>query len=138
VSRKNQNFSLYRGESKIVFIALSNADGTEFDPTGCAMRWWMAKSPYSIINNDDEVLVEKTLEDGGLVLATGGVNVRLIASDTFVVPNIYYHELKVFLPGGGVAMTCTGYIMVRSSSDMRSRPELDAGAAAVVGAGTVT
>ena len=47
MSKRNQDFDLYQGESKVIFIALANADGSPFDPAGATMSWWLARTSHS-------------------------------------------------------------------------------------------
>ena len=44
---RNQNFSMHVGETKTVFVALTNEDGSAFDPAGSTMEWWLAKTSHS-------------------------------------------------------------------------------------------
>ncbi len=136
MSKANQNFSLYRGETRVVFIDLDAASGQPFDATGSLMRWCLARTPYAI-DDGDEILIEKSLGDG-LAVTTGGVNITLLSSDTYLDPNLYYHELRVFLPNGGESLSCTGTVHVRAALDLRPRVEIDVGNAVIDGTGTVT
>jgi hypothetical protein len=115
VSKRNQNFDMYIGEDKVVFISLFNADDTPFDPAGATMEWWLAKT-----NHSDKV-ISKTLSSG-LVLSTGGVNVIIESDDTYdLKPEIYYHELKVTVPSG-LSVATVGAVHLRPALDMRVTP----------------
>jgi len=112
VTKRNQDFDMYQGESKVVFIKLDNADGTPFDPTGATMEWWMAKTSHS------SKTLQKTI-GSGLILSTGGVNISLESEDTYdLKPEIWYHELKVTSPSG-LSVVTVGAVHLRPALDMR-------------------
>jgi hypothetical protein len=103
---------MYIGETKTIFIALTNADGTPFNPAGATMEWWLAKTSHS------DKTVRKTLSSG-LAISTGGVNILLESEDTYdLKPEIWYHELKVTLPSG-LSVTTVGAVHLRPALDMR-------------------
>ena len=115
MSKRNQNFDMYIGESKLVYIALTNADGTAFNPAGATMEWWMAKTNHS------PKLFSKML-NSGLVVSTGGVNVSIESADTYdLKPEIYYHELKITTPSG-LSVATVGAVHLRPALDMRVTP----------------
>jgi hypothetical protein len=137
VAKTNQNFTMYRGESQIIFIEVDTSSGGSFDPAGSTFQWWVARSPYSIAN-DDGVLIKKSTTVGNIDLVTKGVNVTIDAADTVnMQPNIYYHELKILLPGGGVSVATVGNMILRPALDMSSS-KLGAGAGHLTGTATVT
>jgi hypothetical protein len=103
---------MYVGESKTVFIALTNADGTPFNPVGSTMEWWLAKTNHSAKT------VSKTLSSG-LAISPGGVNVILESDDTYdLKPEIWYHELKITMPSG-LSVATVGAVHLRPALDMR-------------------
>jgi hypothetical protein len=113
MSKRNQNFSLYAGESPLIFIELDNPDGTPFDPSSSTMHWWAAKTNHEA---SADVLIKKSLGSGLTVVPSSGVNLKLSATDTVnLAPGYYYHELKLFMPGGDVSLACTGTMVVRGS-----------------------
>ena len=112
MSKRNQDFDLYAGESKVVFIAITNADGTPFDPAGSAMEWWLAKTSTS------DKIVAKTL-GSGLAISPGGVNIILDSEDTYDLrPELYHHELQV-TKDVRVSVVTVGTVHLRPSLDMR-------------------
>ena len=131
MSKRNQDFDLYAGESKVIFIKLDNADGTPFDPAGSMMEWRLAKTSHS------DATLQKTL-GSGLILSTGGVNVVLDSADTYDLrPEIWYHELKV-MTGDKVAVTTVGHVHLRPALDMRGSVSAIAKPATVSPVATVT
>jgi hypothetical protein len=111
VTIANQNVTIYRGDSKLLFIELTNADdGTPFVP-GAA-----AEIKYRIAFNASEIrqpLVFKTL-GSGVAQVPGGVNIALSPDDTNLFPRQYYHELKIE-DLGDVMTAMTGVVWVRPS-----------------------
>src|SRR5262245_45845884 len=137
MTKTNQDFHLYWGESKTIFVDLNNPDGSPLNPANTQMQWWLAKTWHSIDADDDGVMIKKSLGDG-LTIVTNGVNIQLDAADTQLMPEIYYHELKLFLPGGGVSSAMVGTAVIHPALDMRPRPNIAISAASVSGSGTVT
>jgi len=116
VSLDNQNFSMRVGESRLVFFELDVSDGSPFNTAGSSMQWWLSKTPFSM---GTDVLVKKT-SASGIAIVTNGINVTLTSDDTDDLdPGYYYHELKVFLPGGGLSSAANGTVRLRPSLDMR-------------------
>ena len=116
MSKRNQDFDLYSGEAKTIFIKLDNADGTPFDPAGTAMEWWLAKTSHS------DKTVAKSLISGGILIVAGGVNVVLTSEDTYdLKPEIWYHELQI-VKAGAMSVACVGCCHLRPSVDMRPVP----------------
>jgi hypothetical protein len=113
VTKRNQDFSMHIGESKTVFISLLNEDGSVFDPAGSTFEWWLAKTSHSA------QLLQKKLNTG-LVLTTDGINVILNSADTYdLVPELYYHELKIYLGSTGLSVSTVGTVHLRPALDMR-------------------
>jgi hypothetical protein len=96
VTIRNQNVKINRGDSVTIFVAVTNADGTSFDPTANAVfKWRLTNNAYDL---DEEALIRKDL-GSGISLVTSpikGVNISLSDLDTTLPPGFYYHELKVW------------------------------------------
>lgn len=109
---RNQTVKINRGDSAVLFIALTNADGTQFDPTvNAVMRWRLSRTAYT---PEARTLVRKSL-GAGLTVVTApikGVNVTLDAGDTDFFPGLYYHELKIW-DGGDVTTATTGTFVIK-------------------------
>ena len=111
---RNQNFSMHVGEAKTVFVALTNEDGSAFDPAGSTMEWWLAKTSHS-----DKIMQKKLGE--GLRLSPGGVCIVLASADTYdLPPELYYHELKLNI--GSTGLSVVGTVHLRPAPDMREVP----------------
>jgi len=107
----NQDLSLYRGDSAIVFVGLTDAVGDPFDPTtAAAIRYRVATSAHAV---NSEALIQKDMDDG-ITAAEGGVNIVFTLYDTALPPATYYHELKVYDSSlGDVATAMTGSLIIR-------------------------
>jgi hypothetical protein len=127
VTIANQNVVMHRGDSKTLFVELTNADGTPFNPAaGAEIR-------YSIAFNASEVgapLIFKELGNG-IVPATvddkTGVNITLTPADTNLFPRQYYHELKVE-DQGDVTTAMVGVILVKPALQPWTLAEMEAAA----------
>jgi hypothetical protein len=74
-----QDVLVYRGDTVALTIALTQADGSPFDPSlNAQIKWRVSRTRYSPV---DEALVRKEL-GAGIELATGGVSVALESADT--------------------------------------------------------
>ena len=111
---RTQNFSMHAGEAKTVFVALTNEDGTPFETAGTTMEWWLAKTSHS-----DKIMRKKLGE--GLRLSPGGVCIVLLSADTYdLVPELYYHELKIYM--GSTGLSVVGTVHLRPAPDMCEVP----------------
>lgn len=105
----HQNLRVHRGNSAKLVIDVTNADGSPFQPALEAdFKYWISTSPHAL---QGEALVAKTLGNG-ITVVPEGVEVVLSATDTDLVPGLYYHELKVWNLDD-VATTMTGYVVVK-------------------------
>lgn len=121
----NQNVDVFRGDTKVIFVALTAADGSPFDPSivGVDVQWRMAKTSHAL---ESESLIRKYY-GSGITVATGGVDVALDAADTDHDSGIYYHEMKVF-DGSDAATVMTGVFIIRKALLMGRQVTPPAGA----------
>ena len=111
---RNQNFKIYRGNSATLSVAVTQADGSPYDPTlNAIIRWRLAKTSSS---DEVDALARKSLVSG-ITLAPGGVNIVLDPVDTDYPPGVYYHELKIE-DAGDVATSMTGFVIIKPSVSM--------------------
>jgi hypothetical protein len=109
----NQNCNLFRGEDKVISVGMTGYDLV----TAASLKWWMATSPYALV-----ALLEKSLGSG---IAVNGTNadITITAADTAdVVPEIYYHELRINLSDGSSKVAMSGNIVVRMSLNVELVP----------------
>jgi len=114
---RNQNAKINRGDSVTLFVALTQADGTPFDPTlEAVIKWRLLRNAYDM---ESSALVRKDL-GAGITIVTApikGVNISLSALDTNIFPRYYFHELKVF-DGGDVTTAMSGLIILKRAVQM--------------------
>lgn len=109
---QNQTVKVNRGDTVLLFVALTQADGTPFDPTiNAVMRWRLSRTSHT---PEDKSLVRKSIGDGIEVVTSPvkGCNITLEAGDTDFFPGLYYHELKVW-DVGDVTTAMTGTFIIR-------------------------
>lgn len=113
MTKRNQNIKVCRGDSASVVVDVTQADGTEYDPTiNAQMRYRVARTSHA---TDNEALVRKSLGSGIVSSPTGHVTITLNPEDTDFEPGIYYHELKVH-DGVDVATAMQGAFVVRKAA----------------------
>lgn len=89
---RNQNVKLYRANSALLSVAVTQADGSPYDPTlGAQFRYRVALTSHA---DDSEAMVQKHF-GAGIASITGGVAITLNPEDTDFDPGVYYHELQV-------------------------------------------
>lgn len=114
----NQNFKCYAGNSHVIHVALTQADGSPFDPTiGATLRWRMTQFPW----DDTKSVVQKEWGNGIASASDGGINITMSSTDMDLKPGLYYHELKVW-DGDDVNTALVGYIVIKPSAQMNDHP----------------
>ena len=104
----NQNFQLFRAEDKVLKVEMTGYDLA----TATDIEWWLARSPYS---DPAEILVAKTLVAGIAVVGTT-VEITLASADSVaLIPDIYYHEMRLKQADGAVKVVMTGNALIRMS-----------------------
>jgi hypothetical protein len=102
----NQNCQLFCGEDKVIKVEMTGYDLT----TATGLNWWLARSPYAI-----ETMLAKFLNSGIEVNGTA-IEITIDSTDTeMIIPEIYYHELRVVLADGSLKIAMTGNIILRMS-----------------------
>lgn len=114
---KNQNVKINQGDTVTLFVALTQADGTPFDPTiNAVMKWRLLRNAY-----DDalEALVKKDLGTGITIVTAPvkGVNIALNVVDTNLPVRFYHHELKIF-DVNDVTTAMTGLVIIQRAVQM--------------------
>ena len=111
---RNQNVKIYRGNTVSLSVAVTQADGSAYDPTlGAQFRYRVAKTSHA---TDDEAMVRKALNDG-IASVTGGVTITLGPDDTNFDPGVYYHELRV-ADGNDVSTAMIGAFVIKPAVQM--------------------
>ena len=114
---KNQNVKINQGDTVTLFVALTQADGTPFDPSiNAVMKWRLLRNAY---DNVSEALVRKDLGSGITVVTAPikGVNIVLNVIDTNLPVRYYHHELKIW-DVNDVTTAMTGLVIVKRAVQM--------------------
>jgi hypothetical protein len=115
VTVRNQNVKVYRANSASLSVAVTQADGTEYDPTlGVQLRYRVALTSHA---DDSDAMVQKSLGAGIVSNGTGGVTITLNPGDTDFDPGVYYHELQV-IDGTDKSTAMTGAFVVKKAVRM--------------------
>lgn len=110
----NQDVDLFRGDSALLEISLTDANGDPFVLTaGGTIKYRVANTAHA---SEDEVLIRKEL-GAGIDLFDGVAEITLLSEDCDLTPQSYYHELKIY-DQGDVATAMTGNFLVRQSLRM--------------------
>src|SRR6266576_6868897 len=114
---RNQNVKINQGDTVTLFVALTQADGTPFDPTiNAVMKWRLLRNAY---DNALEALVKKDLGTGITIVTAPvkGVNIALNVVDTNLPVRFYHHELKIF-DVNDVTTAMTGLVIIQRAVQM--------------------
>jgi hypothetical protein len=110
----NQDVDVYRGDSALLEIVLTDANGDPFALTaGGTIKYRVAPTAHA---SEDETVIRKEL-GAGVDLFEGVAEITLLSEDTDVIPQDYYHELKIY-DLGDVATAMTGNFKVRQALKM--------------------
>jgi len=133
---RNQNAKINRGDSVTLFVALTQADGSAFDPSlNAIMKWRMLRNAY---DTEQGALVRKDLGAGITVVTAPikGVNISLSAADTDLFPRYYYHELKIW-DGADTTTAMTGLIILKRAVQMVSELNVEPASRTIMLSGEV-
>lgn len=130
----NQNAVVFRGNSASLVVALTQADGTPYDPTlDVEIRYRAARSRYA---DESECVIRKESGAGVSDLGGGSISVDLEPSDSDIDPGVYYHELRIW-DGTDVATALIGALIVKPALKMTSTQALSPSAAVIQLSGQV-
>ena len=111
----NQDAKVYRGDSLLLHVELSQADGTPFDASGSDLEWMVATSPSSL---ETDAVIRKTLGEG-ITVVEGGVDIALSTTDTDLPVGAYCHQLRI-VDGDDASTAMTGTVVIRPAMNMIS------------------
>lgn len=110
----NQDVDVYRGDSALLEVQLTDANGDPFALTaGGTIKYRVAPTSHA---SEEETVIRKEL-GAGVDLFEGVAEISLLSEDTDLIPQSYYHELKIY-DLGDVATAMTGNFQVRQSLRM--------------------
>ncbi len=112
----NQNLEIYRGDSAVVFVGLTDEAGEPFDAnTATAIHYRVSKTTHALNN---EAVIFKEM-NAGIAAAEGGINISFNSNDTDLLPALYYHELKILGSVlGEVSTAFVGNVTIRRALKM--------------------
>lgn len=108
MTKKNQNFEIYAGDTKDIIIAVTDAAGAAVNLSGATAKWVLKKNA-SASNS-----AYKTTGNG-ITVVGGVVTVRMNSADTQGLQGRYYHEAEVTDVSGNVSTILTGYVTIEPS-----------------------
>jgi len=112
---ENQNFEMYRGDTKNLYILIEDDDvGGYLDLTGASAVW----SLYD--PNTDEILITKTTVSGidiSVPYTNGELVIHMLPIDTqnLEPANYYFYEVEVTDAFDQIATVTTGYVHIKKS-----------------------
>lgn len=110
----NQDVDVYRGDSALLEIQLTDANGDPFALTaGGTIKYRVAATSHA---EENEAFIRKELGKG-VDLTNGVAEITLLSEDTDILPQDYYHELKIY-DLGDVATAMTGNFKIRQALRM--------------------
>jgi len=112
MTRRAQDVIVYRGNTALVSIMLTTADGSPIDVSDpdLAIKWRLAGTFAS-----DNDMVLKELNTGGITLTPDGVaSIALASTETDFDPGVYYHEMTI-TSSGDVDTALTGALVIKAA-----------------------
>jgi hypothetical protein len=110
----NQDITIYRGDSALLNITLTDVNGQPFTlGPGGTVRYRMANTSHSGLA-DTHIIKEL---NAGVMLSAGVASVSILSEETDLPPDSYYHELKIY-DGGDVATAMTGNFQIRPAMQL--------------------
>ena len=109
MARTGQNFELYQGESKEVYVYVQSQWGGHYDLTGASVRWRMQ---YQALDPVPPFL-EKSSGSGITIPnpAQGLIKIDLEPQDTEVLPGgFYHHQVEVTEQDGTISLVTEGRV----------------------------
>ena len=100
-----QDFTMHKGDTKDISVAVVDGDGNDVALAGCTIVWSMATDV------DETALVTKTTAAADITIAGNDFSFTLDPADTSgLAAGQYYHEAQVTDAGGDVATVTVGII----------------------------
>ncbi|SFE43889.1 hypothetical protein SAMN04487969_102520 [Paenibacillus algorifonticola] len=109
VAEKNQNFSMFAGESKKVIVSVTGCGGTPANIEGSNVQWVLKENRWTVGN-----LVDKELNNGIEVSdnTPGQFTLFLEPEDTEGLSGLYYHAAEITDLSGNISTVFVGYITI--------------------------
>jgi hypothetical protein len=108
-----QDFTIYKGDTLVITVTVTNSAGAAKDLTSASIEWSAGHSPDRPAN-----ITKTTAEGGGVSItnAAGGIfTITLTATDTAAMDDVYFHRAQVTDSGSNVSTVLTGWITVKEN-----------------------
>lgn len=105
MTRTNQDFTMWSGDSKVLEVTVTDADGDAVNLTGASIDYVM----------QDDADISKSVGDGISITspATGGLfEITLDPSDTTALAGDYHHECEVTDSSDNVSTVFVGTVTI--------------------------
>lgn len=109
MTKINQNFSMYSGDTKFIDITIVDGNDVPVEITGTTIKWVVKRNVRSSVNN-----VLKTTTDGISIIdpLVGKFQVKLDPEDTDRLSGEFYHEAELKDVQGNVSTILTGTLTI--------------------------
>lgn len=104
MTKKNQDFEMFAGNSKDIIITMADSSGL----SGATIKWVLKKS----VNG--QLITMKTV-GGGISIGLTFFTVRLNPADTEGLSGRFYHEAELTDVLGNVSTVTTGHVTIEAS-----------------------
>jgi hypothetical protein len=114
MARINQNFEMWQGDTKEVFIRVYDPEDNYYDITGAQVKW---KMKMQVFNGPEPTLVKET--GNGITIPDplrGLIRIQIDPEDTEAMPaGYYYHEAQLIEADGAVSVITVGRVTLNPS-----------------------
>lgn len=104
MTKKNQNFELWQGETMVITVPITDSDGNPKSLSGATVVWKATSGSYS-------------LEKAGSIVSVNSVQITLTPADTIDLPvRAYRHECRVIDVDSNQNVVFEGDMVLHESS----------------------
>lgn len=109
MTKTNQDFTIYAGNTAEISASISGSDAGAYDVSSASIEWTMQEYPKSAS------LVRKTT-DSGITVSTSIVTITIDASDMQNYAGTYHHEARATDASDRVSTLFTGNVIIYKSA----------------------
>ncbi|WP_413309844.1 BppU family phage baseplate upper protein [Bacillus sp. 1P10SD] len=113
MTAKNQNFSMYAGDSKNIVVPVTKDDGSNVDLTGATVKWVLKKYDHDTTN----IL----LKESEIIIQGNEITLPIKPPDTSELAGTYYHECEIKDQNENVSTIFVGLVSIKRSGVLRFR-----------------
>jgi hypothetical protein len=111
LAEKGQNFEIFQGDTHVVVISVTDANGGVFNLTGYTIRW-VVYHPTT-----HSIILDKSTGSGITVPVSGEIHIDLLPTDTEnAIPKVYNHECEIQIGTNNVHTVCVGTVNILYSN----------------------